>query len=289
MFGRQKKSSTGKSQKTSFLAELTERKRRTTGQTAVLSPWVKMLISGGLIFFALLGLVFGGAGFFYRIYFSRNDLFSLPDLSYVIIEGGGASMSEELILEYLGIEKGMNLFAFDTQGAYQRFLQHAPNIKSVSIQCILPNRMVVKLTEREPVARLSSYGFAVDDEGVIFIRRNIGGLPVITGAENFSRIEPGGRITGYSFAAIRLAVAATQRKYSFRIQTIDASKPDYLLLTMYDHRQAKIAWIGMDDPNKDTLSRLNRQLSELNMAYASELGRNKLMFNATVPGRVAAE
>lgn len=289
MFGRQKKSSTGKSQKFSFLAELTERKRRTTGQTAVISPWARMLFSGGLLFVGLLGFVFGGAGFFYRVYFSHNELFSLPDLSYVIIEGGGASMSDELILEYLGIEKGMNLFAFDAQGAYERLLLHAPNVKKVNIQCILPNRMVLKLVEREPVARLSSYGFAVDEEGVIFIRRNIGGLPVITGAENFSRIEPGGRITGYSFAAIRLAVCATQKKYAFRIQTIDVSRPDYLLLTMFDHRQAKIAWAGMDDPNKDTVSRLNRQLYELSMAYASELGRNKLMFNATVPGRVAAE
>jgi len=288
MFGKGKKSAAPKKEP-SAASDLVfgKSKRRATGKTPQLSPAMRVVLTATA--FCALGMTVlgGGARLFYRCYFTENDLFTLSDTEKAVVDSGQA-MPPELVREYLGIRKGVNLFAFGGEDPRGKLMQDAPNIKSISVQCILPDQMAIKIVEREPVARLAEPGLVVDDEGVIFTRRGLAGMPVITGVENEARIEPGGKISGLGMAAIKLAMVVNQPVYSFRVLVIDASKPDYLLLTMTDHRQAKIAWSGMDDPDKETSARMTRQLRDLSMVYANELSRNKLMFNATIPGRVAA-
>ena len=69
---------------------------------------------------------------------------------------------------------------------------------------------------------------------------------------------------------------------------VDTGKDDYLLLTLSDHRQAKIAWDGMSDDEKDTQVKMQRQFDQLALAMESDIGRGCLLWDATIPGRIFA-
>ncbi len=265
--------------------------RRATGVVAPMSP-VKRLFLLTAVFGALGAGVFAVAGtLFWQFYFKSSDLFCIQSLEQVSVEGT-ESLAPDTVLELMGIRKGMNLFAFDTVAARTKLLASAPQVKGTEIQLYLPHEIRIRIVEREPVAGLYQPGFAVDDEGVVFRRRGISSaFPVIVGMEGYASVEPGARLSAFSLpmAAVRLAIAMSQQTYSFRVRQIDIRKSDYYLtLTMEDQRRAKLAWSGMDDAAKDSTAHMLAQLSFLSAAMKDENSRNRLMFNATVPGYVAA-
>ena len=75
---------------------------------------------------------------------------------------------------------------------------------------------------------------------------------------------------------------------SVRLLAVDAAKLDYLMLTFSDYRQAKFAWQGMSDDLKETDLRMQRHFDNLVKAMESEIGKPRMMWDATLPERVFA-
>ena len=73
------------------------------------------------------------------------------------------------------------------------------------------------------------------------------------------------------------------------VVSIDAAHPDHLTLTLVDQKQVALSWPGMLDPNGGSREHLRRTLAELSRAMNTAGGRSRRYWNATVPGRIAAE
>ncbi len=82
--------------------------------------------------------------------------FSVSD---VLVEGRAYTDRKEL-MDALQIKAGMPLFAFDPHESYEKILA-LPWTEEVSVLRSLPNKVVVKLTERQPLARWQHDGTTV--------------------------------------------------------------------------------------------------------------------------------
>jgi cell division protein FtsQ len=98
------------------------------------------------------------------------------------------------------------LFAIDLESIQERVLKH-PYVKRASVERDVPNRIVIRIEEREPVAALVGDRLLyVDDDGTILppARSDVlFDLPVITSAIPWQRLTPGRVLTG---AAVREAL-----------------------------------------------------------------------------------
>jgi hypothetical protein len=138
----------------------------------------------------------------------------------------------------------------------------------------MPDKLTINIVEREPIARVGASGRVVDEEGVVFIRyAGTGGLPMIKGSDMLAQVKPGDRLQGMDWAAVRLVNNTLRPDCRVRLLVVDTSKEDYLFITFFDHRQAKIAWDGMQDQEKNTERRMQRQLDNLAKAMDCEIGR----------------
>jgi len=110
----------------------------------------------------------------------RSPLFEVQD---IVIEGNHFLASEKII-SVAGVNKGENIFKINLHEVSER-LKIIPMLKSAELSRKLPSFVIIKITERTPLALLpSSAGFAqVDSEGV-YLQKGLPSdrnLPVITG------------------------------------------------------------------------------------------------------------
>lgn len=268
--------------------------RRMTGiQTGVhLPPKIKF----GLIIFSVLMatwlIAHGGWALFSHYYFKTAPIFELRDLRQNITVHTGKTLTPEVICGVLGLREGVNVFDLPIEQKRIELMERAANIRNITIVRRMPNKLIITIIEREPIARIGitgTEGRVVDEEGVVFNRNaGIGALPFIKGADNLAHLKPGDRLHGMAMSAVRLVVSAQRPEVRLRLLELDTVKEDYLLLTFSDHRQAKFAWDGMDDDEKDTTSRMQAHFDELGTFMESEAGRICLMWDARVQGRIAA-
>ena len=94
------------------------------------------------------------------------------------------------------------------------------------------------------------------------------------------------RIHGNEMAAVRLVNNSLRPECRLRMLVLDTTKDDYLLLTLSDHRQAKFAWDGMQDEEKNTETKMQKQFDQLAKSMESDIGRPCLQWDATHPGRI---
>jgi cell division septal protein FtsQ len=263
--------------------------RRVTGVVTGLPSGVKLALgllalAGGV---ALASTV--GWKLFETYYFRSKQLFVLRDLRTSVSITTGKTLTPDLVCEVMGLREGVNLFSIAIDQKRRELMEQAPNIRDISIVRRMPDKVAITIIEREPIARVGSNGRVVDEDGVVFVRyADTGGLPMIKGSDLLSQVKPGDRLRGKEMAAVKLVSNALRPASRLRLLVLDAAKDDYLLLTLSDHRQAKIAWDGMSDDEKDTEAKMQRQFDQLAMAMESEIGRNCLMWDATHPGRIFA-
>jgi len=263
--------------------------RRVTGVVAGLPKGVEVALTL-LLFCACAGaLGWGGWKAFETYYFRSQNLFVLRDVANSVTITTGKTLTPDLVCEVLGIREGINLFSLPIEQRRGELLEQAPNIRDISIVRRMPDKLAITIIEREPIARVGSNGRVVDEEGVVFIRyAGTGGLPIITGSEVLAQIKPGDRLHGMNIAAVRLVSNALRPDCRLRLLVLDTSKDDYLFLTLSDHRQAKIGWDGMQDEEKNTEVKMQRQFDQLAKAMDCELGRPCQLWDATHPGRIFA-
>lgn len=263
--------------------------RRTTGIAAGMPRGLEILLFALLVLVCIAGLIGGVWKLFDVYYFHSPKLFLLRNLDRSVTITTGKTLTPDLVCEVLGIREGINLFSLPIESKRKELLEQAPNIRDISIVRRMPDKLAITIIERDPIARVGSNGLVVDEEGVVFIRyAGTGGLPLIKGSDAFTQIKPGDRLHGMDWAAVRLVNSALRPDCRMRILVVDTSNDDYLFVTLSDHRQAKIAWDGMEDDEKNTESKMQRQFDQLAQAMDSEIGRPCQLWNATHPGRIFA-
>ena len=263
--------------------------RRVTGVVTELPVGLKILLGFGALLLAVSLLTWGSWALFKNYYFHSQSLFVLHDVRNNVAITTGKTLTPDLVCEVLGLKNGVNLFSIPIEQKRVELLEQAPNIRDISIVRRMPDKMNITIVEREPIARVGSNGRVVDEEGVVFVRyAGTGGLPMIKGSDEFAQIKPGDRLHATEMAAVRLVNNALRPECKLRLLALDTTKTDYLLLTFADYRQAKFAWDGMQDDEKDTVVRMQRQFDRLAQAMESKIGQSRVMWDATQPDRIFA-
>lgn len=192
----------------------------------------------------------------YRAVFFSNDEFRLSRLQ---VQTDGV-MTEAELAAAGDIHQGMNLLAIDLDGL-QKKITGLPMVKSARVSRELPDRLIIEVKERAPVAWLScpphgvkprdtARGFLVDEEGKVFrchkLLNRFMNLPVI---ETFQLSEPSDDIqleSGPVLRAIDL-IAGSHRLFEpdgIAVEKVSLEKP-YALICRYSNGME--ATFGVED------------------------------------------
>lgn len=220
--------------------------------------------------------------------------------SQVEIMSGKMVKSDVIAMEF-GLKKGANAALIDFNAKRREILERIHNLKDITIIRRLPNRVSIRIEEREPVARMEirgrqSYtGKVIDTDGIVFLcARGTRMLPAIR-EPMLPGTAAGRRPSPRSLAALRLIEAGRDAEFQeLNILEVDTASPDYLMLTIGNsYSKVKIAWEKMDEPNSPVSRQsLHRQLSMLLKAMRSGVGDGAVIWNATdfsKPGRIYAD
>lgn len=237
------------------------------------------LAAAALAVFLLAGVVSG-----VNYYLMHSGQFVLRHIDVQ----AGDTITRELVCEYLKLQEGMPLFEVDIGRRQQDFLRDAATIRSLSITRRLPDRITVRVIEREPLGRLARRPFAVDADGTIFVRYlGMESLPCISGYRD-GLVVPGARVDGLALAALELFEVLKNNPLPLPIVDVDVSRGDYLACTMSDQRRVKLAWKHLGEHDARSQRFLLAQLKGLATAMNSERGQGRASWDATIQGRAYA-
>lgn len=210
----------------------------------------------------LVGLfVFGAAG---RTLFSENPMFTLRKLEVRT----GRVVPTDLVKEYTGLQEGMNLFTPDIGRIRSDFLEKVYGARGIEITRDLPDRMIVTVMERVPLAVIgmngSMNGFLVTDrEGVMFVMRSgTREMPVIKGFSG-TAVKPGGRLRGMASAALMVLEACSNPDLGIELVAVDIENRDFLVLTLGDSKTARLSWDKMDETSAESKQNMMKRLQNL--------------------------
>ncbi|MEW5734202.1 MAG: FtsQ-type POTRA domain-containing protein [Thermodesulfobacteriota bacterium] len=152
---------------------------------------------GGSLFWGLVILVFlaGTAGvgvlsIFLYDFFTQSPYFEAKQIT---VEGCN-HLTQDQVLSLAGLSQGMNILSVNLPGVQRRIASN-PWIAEASVRRELPDRLSVRIREREAMA-LADLGskFLVDCQGVVFKKYQEGdpdNLPLVTGL-SFSDVSVDG-------------------------------------------------------------------------------------------------
>ena len=221
----------------------------------------------------------------------------ITDMSTQVEITAGKMVKADVIAEELGLRKGANLALIDFTAKREGLLEKIPNILSVRISRKLPDRVVVAVEERIPLARLGlvaakgPYNRVIDTEGMVFSwQRGTQTLPLIREAQAPGTAR-GRHAKGRTMAALRLVEACLSPELvELGILEVDTSKHDFLVATLGNYSKLKILWDGMDEPQTPaSKADLVQRLTRLRDAIRSRVAPNTVIWNATIPSRIFAD
>ena len=249
------------------------------------------IVKALVILALLVGLVFAYA----KIRALWLDQCVITDVSRQVSITDGKMVRADNIASILTLTNGANLAKIDFAKKRKELLERFPHLRNLVIVRHLPDRVTITTEERIPIARMDTKGSraaskrVVDTEGVVFdFRRGTQTLPVIREAPS-AVTASGNRISGHTLAALRLLELCSDRFSELGVQEADASKPDFIVLTLGNYSTAVIAWEGMDEETTASRRNLTKQLEHLAKVIASNVGTGTTIWNATQPGRVFAD
>lgn len=109
-----------------------------------------------------------------------SDLFAIKSIEV----SGGKRLSREKILSLAGIREGQNIFRVDAEQAVNQIASH-PWVKGVTVRRQFPDRVIIRVVEREAQSLVRKSGlWLMDETGVAFKPVQTGDpidMPVITG------------------------------------------------------------------------------------------------------------
>ena len=241
-------------------------------------------VSAVVIVVALLAVT---ARFASEKFFFKNSEYSLLHL----VTHLNGVMTEEELIKLTGFAEGKNIFSFDLDQA-NRKLAALPEVRSVSMERILPDTIEVGLERRKPIFLLASLGaspgegegegvgetfvpgktFLCDRDGVMMQPGRLDDiylhLPVLKGVDTTSAV-PGQHFKNESMAAaIRVQQALTELPEEiFSIRSVDVTKPYAAVVTDTSNARFTFGTLG----NQDLTSQLDRLRKLLD--HCQETGR----------------
>lgn len=274
-----KRRSGGRLRKTQGLLEVKVRSEIANRQRnrAVLVLLCKLIMATALVG----GAIYGGREVVRKMFLNNPEY----NLAAVEITDDGSALTREAILSAARLEIGQNIFKVSLAKARES-LAALPQVERVDLQRSLPNKIIVDIVERRPVAWLaeakatdpssSDKSFLIDSKGVLFKpKRQLPEylrLPAIYGVavENYL---PGETVDTPEVCAALELVQKNSDANRFRLQSLDLSKGYCLIAT--DAKRAKLTF-GIDDIGMQ-LDRLGAVLD-----YASAQGKELRTVNLMV-------
>ncbi len=217
-----------------------------------------MIASGIIIILLLIILSIWGT---YESLFAENDHFILKR---VVVKGGGwwKSRSKE-VEEVLELKRGeTNLFALDL-GEKRKKLEKEPSIQKVSISRILPDTLLVEISERIPRAFLYWKGNStiVDADGIVMSKKSCisldKNLPVFTGFRAKKEDLLPGNYLHQIAPALKLLEVASKEIPGVMLLRINLSNPKHFNAEIYIPETRKIYTLYVNRKG------LNEKLKEL--------------------------
>jgi cell division protein FtsQ len=210
----------------------------------------------GLVLLASIlgGIAFGAKRILNTLFFANSD-YSLKTIE-VVSDG---NLSRDSILRTADIAEGKNIFSIDLPKVQEK-LGALPQVEDSRIQRILPNKIIISIQERRPVAwvvppdtNTGSFNFEdaylVDRRGILLKTKSLApeylGLPLIIGVAT-SNCQAGQPLEQDEVrAALDLIRASSEiLQARFQIQSIDVSKQYCLQVT--DKQRASVTF-GTDE------------------------------------------
>jgi cell division septal protein FtsQ len=281
-----KRASTSKQRKRQHLLDV---KVRAKNVAARRTQGVLLTVCGFILVASVLGgVAFGAKRILNALFFTNSD-YALKSIE-VTSDG---NLTREAILRAADLSEGKNIFSISLPKVREE-LGALPQVEESRIQRVLPNKLVIFVQERRPVAwvvprdaNIGSFNFEsaylVDRRGILLKTKSLPpeylGLPLIIGVDT-SNCQAGQPLEQDDVKAaldlIRASAEILQGR--FQIQSIDVSKG--YCLTVTDKQRASVTF-GTDEIE----SQLHRLGTVLN--YCDKNGRElqtvNLMAQRNVP------
>jgi cell division protein FtsQ len=203
---------------------------------------------------SIVGIIFGAKRALNSWFFENSD-YAVRNIE-VATDG---KLTRDTILRTAGIDEGTNIFTVNLLQVQDR-LRTLPQVDESRIQRVLPNKLVINIQERRPVAWIVAAAssdvpptfadaFLVDRRGILLKPKasapEYAGLPVILGVET-SLLVAGQALEKEEVKAalelIRDAAEILQTR--FQIQSIDISREYCLVVT---DKQRSVITFGTDE------------------------------------------
>ena len=178
---------------------------------------VAVLLFTGLLIFAVIKLP--------KVLYTENDHFRFRNLE--IDSTGYWNKKEPLLLQQLGLTKGVNLFSIDLKKLRNK-LQSISSIENAEVRIVLPDTLKFKITERIPRAklRLGRQVAILDKTGTLMKPQEASisnvRLPLVINMRDGSQLQP----------AMQLIMAALNNDPDIAIQQISLAKRGELRVSL---------------------------------------------------------
>ena len=212
-----------------------------------------------ILFASLAGGLFYGANEGLRRFVWENPEYRLSEVE--IADEGGTLTREDLI-QAGGVTLGVNILTVKIAKIRERLLS-VPQIETAEVQRVMPNKVAITVTERQPVAWVATKNdedvaspggsFLIDSRGVLFqCKKQLPSffqLPFIYGVQT-GGLEPGQSLQSPEIRAaldlVRQNAADALQQGRFHAIGIDVSKGYCLVATDQNHARITFALERID-------------------------------------------
>ncbi len=250
-----------------------------------------------LVFLSKIALVMAlGAGIYIGARAgARRLFFENPDYRLSTIEAQtDGTLQREQILQTAGLLEGENIFRVNLARVHDR-LQQLPQVDEVQVVRRLPGEIDIKITERKPIAWITSEkqisdpfsseaAFLVDARGVLMKEKKLLpeylGLPLILGCTRES-LGAGTVVESFEAKTALELLSLSTRSFMqtrFQIREIDLSKGYCLVVTDKNHTQVTFGFNNLETQ----LQRLEKFLIYCDDSK-QELATANLMVQRNIP------
>ncbi|MBA3651289.1 MAG: FtsQ-type POTRA domain-containing protein [Chthoniobacterales bacterium] len=189
--------------------------------------------------------------------------FDNPDyrLSTIAVQTDG-TLQRDQILKEAALAEGLNIFLVNLAQVHDR-LQQLPQVDEVQVERKMPNEIDIKITERKPIAWITSEkavadpfasdaAFLVDARGILMKEKKLLpeylALPLITGCSS-EGLVPGKTVDSFEAKAALELLRLTTTSFMqtrFQISEVNVSKGYCLLVTDKNHTRVMFSFEDLD-------------------------------------------
>lgn len=238
------------------------------------------------VFLILLILILAGGGLFLlkKVLFAANPRLTLREIR---VNGTGYwKEHHEELAQKIGLKKGTNLFALDLK-VLRAKIRAIPNVDSCSVVRVLPDMVVIRVTERVPRAVLGKQRapWVLDADAVVMPRLKsmsfVSRLPEISGV-SLSGIRPGEKLKKAQ-CAVDLIMMTVHNFPDIRIYSISLHNPEKMDIVL-QYRKFPICRVKIPVKNRG----LSFMLLALQSAVinARRMGETRNLYDLSYDGRV---